>query len=38
MPRDGSRVGGLVELKVLGIVRLLLLRVVLGHGGRGCEV
>ena len=37
MPGDGGRVGGLVELEVLGVVLLLLLLlgVVLGHGGRG---
>lgn len=39
MPGDGSWVGGLVEVEVLRIVwLLLLLRVVLGHGGRGWEV
>ena len=38
MPGDGGRVGGLVELEVLGVVLLLLLLllgIVLGHGGRG---
>lgn len=34
VPGDGGRVGGLVELEVLRVVGLLLLRVVLGHGGR----
>ena len=39
MAGHGSWVGGLVELEVLGIVvlLLLLLRVVLGHGGRKWE-
>ena len=37
MPGDGRRVAGLVELEVLGVVGLLLLGVVLGHGGRGRE-
>ena len=35
MPGDGRRVGGWVELEVLGVIGLLLLGVVLGHGGRG---
>ena len=36
MPGDGGPVGGRVELEVLVIVGLLLLlRVVLGHGGLG---
>ena len=35
MPGEGCRVGGWVELEVLGVIGLLLLGVVLGHGGRG---
>lgn len=36
MARDGGWVGGWVELEVLGVVGgLLLLGVVLGHGGQG---
>lgn len=33
MPGDGGRIGGLVELEILGVVGLLLW-VVLGHGRR----
>ena len=36
MAGDGGWIGGLEELEVLGVVGgLLLLRVVLGHGGPG---